>query len=87
MEAVLDRVIIEPFQPEEKTSAGIIIVDSAKEKPLMGKVICVGPGKSDEKMYIKPGQIILHGKHAGAEIKIQGKTYVVLRQSDIYAIL
>jgi len=87
MEAVLDRVIIEPFQPEEKTAAGIIIVDSAKEKPRMGKVISVGPGKNDEKMYIKPGQTIMHGKHAGVEVKIQSKTYVVLRQSDIYMIL
>ena len=87
MEAVLDRVVIEPFEAEEKTSAGIIIVDSAKEKPLMGKVVSVGPGKSDEKMYIKPGQTIMHGKHAGVEIKIEGKKYVVLRQSDIYIIL
>ena len=84
MEAVLDRVVIEPFEAEEKTSAGIIIVDSAKEKPLMGKVVSVGPGKSDEKMYIKPGQTIMHGKHAGVEIKIEGKKYVVLRLSLIH---
>jgi len=87
-----DRVLVEPVKEEEKTKSGIIIPDTAKEKPQQGVVIAVGPGKRDEKgnlipMDVKKGDKVLYGKYAGNEIKINGKDYIILDQSDIYGII
>jgi len=82
-----DRVLIEPAPAEEKTASGIIIPDTAKEKPLKGKVIAVGPGKVDEKMTVKKDDTVLYGQYSGTEIKLDGKTYLIMRESDIYGIL
>lgn len=87
LKPLADRVLIEPSPAEEKTASGIIIPDTAKEKPLKGKVVAAGPGKSDEKMTVKPGDHVLYGQYSGTEIKIEGKTYLIMRESDIYGIL
>jgi len=78
-----DRVLIEPQEAEEKTSTGIIIPDSAKEKPQKGKVIAVGNGKKDEPMTVKEGDIVIYGKYAGTEISLDGKDYLIMREDDI----
>ncbi len=80
-----DRVLIEPTAAEEVTMAGIIIPDSAKEKPLKGKVIAVGCGTKDEPMVVKEGDEVLYGKYAGTEIEFEGNKYIIMRQSDIMA--
>ncbi|MFM7032394.1 MAG: co-chaperone GroES, partial [Bacteroidota bacterium] len=72
---------------EEKTAGGIIIPDTAKEKPQRGTVVAVGQGKKDEPMTVKPGQTILYGKYSGTEVQIDGKDYLIMRESDIMAIL
>jgi chaperonin GroES len=82
-----DRVIIEPAQAEQKTAGGIIIPDTAKEKPQRGKVVSVGPGKKDEPMTLKEGDVVLYGKYAGTEISIEGKDYLIMRESDVVAIV
>ena len=82
-----DRVLIQPNPAEEKTAAGLIIPDTAKEKPLAGKVVAVGPGTSEIKMEIKEGDQVLYGKYAGTEVTIDGETYLIMRQSDIFAII
>jgi chaperonin GroES len=82
-----DRVLIEPQEAENKTAGGIIIPDSAKEKPQKGKVVAVGPGSKDEKMELKVGDMVLYGKYSGSEISIEGKDYLIMRQSDILAII
>lgn len=82
-----DRVIIEPSPAEEKTAGGIIIPDSAKEKPQRGTVIAVGPGKKDEPTTVKQGQTVLYGKYSGTEISVDGKDYLIMRETDIYAVL
>ncbi|MCS6904808.1 MAG: co-chaperone GroES [Bacteroidia bacterium] len=82
-----DRVVIEPAQAEEKTAGGIIIPDTAKEKPQRGKVVAVGPGKKDEPTTVKVGDTVLYGKYAGTEITVDGKEYLIMRESDLYAIL
>lgn len=82
-----DRVLIEPAAAEEKTIGGIIIPDTAKEKPLQGKVIATGNGTKDEEMVVKEGDTVLYGKYAGTELEYDGKKYLVMRQSDILAIL
>jgi chaperonin GroES len=82
-----DRVIVEPAPAEEKTPGGIIIPDTAKEKPQKGTVVAVGPGKKDEPMTVKVGDKVLYGKYAGTEINIDGKEYLIMRESDIYAII
>lgn len=82
-----DRVIIRPAQAEEVTAAGIIIPDSAKEKPLKGTVIAVGPGTKDEVMELKDGDIVLYGKYAGTELEIEGDKVLIMRQSEVLAIL
>lgn len=87
LKPLADRVLIEPAPAEEKTASGIIIPDTAKEKPLKGKVIAVGPGKEDEKMTVKKGDTVLYGQYSGTEIKLEGKTYLIMRESDIYGIL
>ncbi|MDE5812029.1 MAG: co-chaperone GroES [Muribaculaceae bacterium] len=81
-----DRVLIEPTAAEEVTVSGIIIPDSAKEKPLKGTVIATGNGTKDEEMVVKQGDIVLYGKYAGTEIEFDGKSYLIMRQSDILAI-
>lgn len=82
-----DRVLIEPAAAEEKTAGGIIIPDTAKEKPQKGKVIAVGNGKPDEPLTVKNGDSVLYGKYAGTEISIEGKDYLIMRESDIFAIV
>lgn len=80
-----DRVLIEPCAAEEITAGGIIIPDSAKEKPLRGKVLAVGNGTKDEEMILKAGDTVLFGKYAGTEIEIEGNKYLMMRQSDVLA--
>ena len=82
-----DRVLIEPAAAEEKTIGGIIIPDTAKEKPLQGKVVATGNGTKNEEMVVKEGDTVLYGKYAGTELEYDGKKYLVMRQSDILAIL
>ncbi len=82
-----DRVLIEPAEAETKTVGGIIIPDTAKEKPLKGTVKAVGCGTKDEEMILKEGDQVLYGKYAGTEIEIEGKKLLVMRQSDVVAIL
>ncbi|MGQ9864137.1 MAG: co-chaperone GroES [Bacteroidia bacterium] len=82
-----DRVVVEPLPAEEKTVGGIIIPDTAKEKPQKGTVVAVGPGKKDEPVTVQVGQKVLYSKYAGTEITVDGKEYLIMRESDIYAIL
>lgn len=82
-----DRVVIEPMEAEEKTSSGIIIPDTAKEKPQKGTVVAVGPGTNDEKMEVKAGDVVLYGKYSGTDLKMDGKDYLIMKQSDILAIV
>lgn len=82
-----DRVLIEPTAAKETTINGIIIPDSAKEKPLRGKVLAVGAGTKDEPMILKEGDEVLYGKYAGTEIELDGVKYLMMRQSDVLAIL
>lgn len=82
-----DRVLVEPAPAEEKTASGIIIPDSAKEKPQRGTVIAVGNGKKDEPMTVNVGDSILYGKYSGTEINIEGTEYLIMRESDIFAIV
>ena len=82
-----DRVLIEPAPAETKTVGGIIIPDTAKEKPLQGTIMAVGNGTKDEEMVLKAGDRVLYGKYAGTEIEHEGKKYLIMRQSDVVAIL
>ena len=82
-----DRVLIEPAPAETKTIGGIIIPDTAKEKPLQGTVVSVGQGTKDEEMFLKEGDQVLYGKYAGTELEHEGKKYLIMRQSDVVAIL
>lgn len=82
-----DRVLIEPAPAETKTVGGIIIPDTAKEKPLKGTVVAVGTGTKDEDMVLKVGDVVLYGKYAGTELDVEGQKYLVMRQSDVVAIL
>jgi chaperonin GroES len=82
-----DRVLVKPAPAEEKTVSGIIIPDSAKEKPLKGEVIAIGNGTKDEEMIVKKGDNVLYGKYAGTEIELEGEKYLIMRQSDILAII
>lgn len=82
-----DRVIIEPAVAEEKTAGGIIIPDTAKEKPQRGTVVAVGPGKKDEPVTVKVGNEVLYAKYAGTEFSYEGKNYLIMRESDIVAII
>ena len=81
------RVLISPAKAEEKTIGGIIIPDTAKEKPLRGTVVAVGEGKADEKMILKAGDEVLYGKYSGTELEFDGVKYLIMRQSDVVAIL
>lgn len=82
-----DRVLVEPAPAEEKTASGIIIPDTAKEKPQKGKVVAVGPGKKDEPVTVSVGDTVLYGKYAGTEISVDGQDYLIMRESDIFAII
>lgn len=82
-----DRVLVEPKEAETKTASGLYIPDTAKEKPQEGKVLAVGSGKKDEPMEVKAGDTVLYGKYAGTEINVDGKSYMIMRQSDILAII
>jgi chaperonin GroES len=82
-----DRVIVLPAAAEEKTASGIIIPDTAKEKPQRGTVVAAGPGKKDEAMTVKAGDTVLYGKYAGTEISIEGNDYLIMRESDLLAIV
>ena len=81
-----DRVLIKPAAAEEKTLGGIIIPDSAKEKPLKGEIVAVGNGTKDEEMVVKVGDNVLYGKYAGTEIELDGEKYLIMRQADVLAI-
>ena len=82
-----DRVLVKPVAAEEKTISGIIIPDSAKEKPLRGEVLAVGKGTKDEEMVLKAGDQVLYGKYAGTELEYEGEKFLIMRQSDVLAIL
>lgn len=82
-----DRVLVEPAPAEEKTASGLIIPDTAKEKPQRGKIVAVGTGKKDEPLTVKEGDSVLYGKYSGTEITIDGKEYLIMRESDIFAVI
>lgn len=82
-----DRVVIEPSPAETKTSSGIIIPDTAKEKPQEGIVVAVGLGKKNEPLTVKKGNKVLYGKYSGTELRLNGKDYLIMRESDILAII
>jgi len=82
-----DRVLIVPAPAEEKTIGGIIIPDTAKEKPLKGEVVAVGQGTKDEEMVLKVGDTVLYGKYAGTALELEGGKYLIMRQSDVVAVL
>ena len=82
-----DRVIIEPAAAETKTASGIIIPDTAQEKPQRGTVVAVGPGKKDEPMTVSVGDVVLYGKYSGTEFKYEGGDYLIMREADIMAIV
>ena len=82
-----DRVLVEPAPAEQKTASGIIIPDTAKEKPQEGTVVAVGNGKPDEPMTVKVGDRVLYGKYAGSELKLDGKDYLIVRESDLLGII
>ena len=82
-----DRVLVEPAAAEEKTAGGIIIPDTAKEKPQRGKIVAVGNGTKDEPLTVKVGDNVLYGKYAGTELNIEGNDYLIMKESDIFAIV
>jgi len=82
-----DRVLVEPQEAMTQTASGLYIPDTAKEKPQQGTVIAVGPGKKDEAMELKPGDVVLYGKYAGTEVNHEDKKYLIMKQSDILAII
>jgi len=86
LKPLADRVLIEPIPAEEKKASGIIIPDAAKEKPLKGIVVAVGNGKKDEPMTVKEGETVLYGQYSGTEIKIEGTTYLIMKEADIYGV-
>jgi len=85
LQPLSDRVLVRPAAAEQKTASGIIIPDSAKEKPLKGEVLAVGPGTKDETMQVRVGDVVLFGKYAGTEIEVDGEKLLIMRQSDIFA--
>ena len=82
-----DRVLIEPAEAEQKTASGIIIPDTAKEKPQQGTVVAVGPGTKDNPVTVKVGDTVIYGKYAGTEFHLDGKDYMIMRENDIIAII
>jgi chaperonin GroES len=87
MKPIADRVIVKPASADEKTKGGIIIPDTAKEKPQRGEVVAVGPGKDGNLMTVQVGDIVLYGKYAGQEISHEGQDYLIMREDDILIIL
>lgn len=92
LKPLADRVVAKPLEEEDKTPGGIILPDTAKEKPQKGKIVAAGPGKLDENgkrvaMEVKKGDVVLYGKYSGTEIKVDGEEYLILRESDILAIV
>lgn len=87
IQPLADRVLVKPVAAEEKTISGIIIPDSAKEKPLRGEVLAVGKGTKDEEMVLKAGDQVLYGKYAGTELEYESEKFLIMRQSDVLAIL
>ncbi len=82
-----ERVLIEPLEAETKTASGIIIPDTAKEKPSKGTVVAVGKGTDDNKLTVKNGDAVIYGKYAGTEVELEGKTYLIMQESEILAIV
>ena len=82
-----DRILVQRLEEEQKSKGGIIIPDTAKEKPQKGVIVAVGNGKKDEPMTVKVGDIVLYGKYAGTEISIEGDDYLIMKESDIYAVV
>ena len=82
-----DRVLLEPLEAETKTASGIIIPDTAKEKPQKGNIVAVGPGTKENPVTVKVGDSVLYGKYSGTELKLEGKNYLIMRESDILAIV
>ena len=82
-----DRVLVEPLEAETKTASGIIIPDTAKEKPQKGSIVAVGPGTKENPVTVKVGDSVLYGKYSGTELKLEGKDYLIMRESDILAIV
>lgn len=87
MKPINDRVVVKPAPAEEKTKGGIIIPDTAKEKPQKGEVIAVGPGKDGNLMTVREGDIVLYGKYAGQELTYKGEDYLIMREDDILVVL
>lgn len=87
IQPLADRVLIKPAPAEEKTIGGIIIPDTAKEKPLQGEVLAAGKGTKDEEMVLKAGDQVLYGKYAGTEVDFEGEKYLIMRQNDVLAVL
>jgi chaperonin GroES len=87
MKPINDRVVVKPAAAEEKTAGGIILPDTAKEKPQRGEVVAVGPGKDDNAMTVKKGDSVLYGKYAGQELHHEGNDYLIMREDDILIIL
>ncbi len=87
MKPISDRVVVKPAPAEEKTAGGIIIPDTAKEKPQRGEIIAVGPGKDGNKMTVKKGDVVLYGKYAGTELNHKGHDYLIMREDDILVVL
>ena len=92
LKPLADRVVVKPLEEDDKSPGGIILPDTAKEKPQKGKIVAAGPGKLDEKgqrvkMEVKKSDVVLYGKYSGTEIKVEGEEYLILRESDILAII
>ncbi|MEM6396073.1 MAG: co-chaperone GroES [Bacteroidota bacterium] len=87
MKPINDRVIVKPAAAEEKTKGGIIVPDTAKEKPQRGEVIAVGPGKDGNEMTVAKGDTVLYGKYAGQEVNIDGEDYLIMREDDILVVV
>ena len=92
LKPLADRVVVEPAPAEDKSAGGIILPDTAQEKPQQGSVVAVGPGKSSDagnliKMTVKEGDKVLYGKYSGSEIALEGTDYIIMRESDILAVL
>ena len=82
-----DRVLVQPMEAESKTASGLIIPDTAKEKPQKGTVVAAGPGTKDEEMQVKVGDVVLYGKYSGTELHVDGTDYLMMKQSDILAVI
>ncbi|MFL2665799.1 MAG: co-chaperone GroES [Flavobacteriaceae bacterium] len=82
-----DRILVQPLEAETKTASGIIIPDSAKEKPQKGNVVAVGPGTKENPVTVKVGNTVLYGKYSGTELKLENNDYLIMRESDILAIV